>query len=199
MVQAPLFIPLGSHCYPTFALLALNMRTLAYPFDWLVTPFDGLYNCLDQDFKCFFTNLKITEDKLAVTDFYGFRYYHDNWHPNYANQQTNKNDPYSGVPDDWEIGIPSNQEKYQRRINRFNLACFSTNKLIFLRATEITKDGTITLIDLFKKKYLSLDFELLAFGKTEDFREPFNQEKVRNFYCPNAENVDFYKQVIQAI
>ncbi|MBF8263324.1 MAG: hypothetical protein HW387_989 [Parachlamydiales bacterium] len=72
-------------------------------------------------------------------------------------------------------------------------------KVFFIRVSDVSQEGAIKLRDLFKNKYPSLNFELLVIGMNENFHEPWEEEKIRNFYSQAEINRALYKQVLLGI
>jgi hypothetical protein len=176
------YISLGSHCTPSLRLNQLQLRTLAYPFDWLISPFDALCKTLESDFADFFTELTMIENCSGAVDYDGHTFTHD-W-PTIVYPSINLSNvdwvPNNTIVGDWKAMIPTIAEKYRRRINRFRNICLSEEKIVFIRFDDINKTTAKKLVDLIKKKYPTLDFMLVALSLNEEFKTSWNLEFVRN-------------------
>lgn len=159
--EEPIFISLGARCGTATSLSDLRYRKKAYPLDWLVTPFDGLCQALEDDFAHFLSGCH-REDQ-GIIDFYGFQFYHD----------FPKEGPF-------EDAMSAVMKKYQRRIKRFQEVCLGANKVIFIRAEEVSQQKAIILRDLLIRKYPALDFILIAITSEECTEEPWNLYRIRN-------------------
>lgn len=197
----PFCISLGSACGPALNLRNLNLRSEAYPFDWTVTPFDSLYNALREDFKYFLADLLIRPDNQGVIDHYGINYTHD-WptlhqpHIDALNADFISNCTLFSA---WQNALPLVREKYQRRINRFRNACLSQNKIFFIRSEETDKEQAVKLKDLIVNIYPSLDFTLIIFGSDIKFQNPWNIDKIKNFYVPRWDDPVLWGQTLKQV
>lgn len=142
-----IYIPLGNDCSIAYQLNKLNLRTVALPFDWILTP--SLFNvttCLDENFSKFFDNLKVKNqcnfslldfnwnetpsNTIRIVNHYGFHFVHD----------------FTSLDDLGDV-----KEKYYRRIDRFNEIYNNQNiKKIFVRygkTQEINLNGEVIFIE----------------------------------------------------
>lgn len=176
----PIIISLGARCGTASTLAILKIRTSAYPFDWLVSPFDSLCAALEDNFAHFLSNCH--PETEGIVDFYGFHFNHD----------FPKDAPYKEA-------LPSVKQKYQRRIARFRNACLGPNKVIFIRAEEISQNEAIILRDLLMRKYPLLDFTLLAINENESFERPWNLYKIKNVCSFWNEEMTWKRAILSTI
>lgn len=116
----PLFVSLGSYCDPARILRACELRTEAYPFDWIIS-FDGeaLIQILNDDFDHFLNDsyfIPFGPVGHLLQSYYHLEFLHEGDFNHQFSSQLEKL-----------------KTKYQRRIDRFrNLKNYS-GKLIFIR------------------------------------------------------------------
>ncbi len=192
LYSKPLYISLGGACAPAINLRNLGLRTQAYPFDWIISPFESLYQALNEDFKYFLEDTRIVPKKTGVIDHYHFYFTHD-W------QKKSLAPDESIIHPDWEKSLPAVKEKYQRRIDRFRKACRGSETVYFIRAEYITQEQAIKLRGLFRTKYPTLYFLLIVFNNSEDFKEPWHIDSIRNFYLPSWDDVTAFEETLKKI
>jgi len=122
-----IFVSLGSHCEVAVFLNEHQLRTRAFPFDWLLSSsHDQFISLLDDDFqhlldeRYFFQN----PDHHHVIEnyYYEIEFRHD-W-------------PFSDLITNsarYSDQVEQMQAKYQRRIERFRQLRYFTNKVFFIR------------------------------------------------------------------
>ncbi len=108
-----IYVPIGIDCGVAECLKKHNLRTIALPFDWIVT-YQGITNIIKNDFINFFPDLSksvIIDDMPNVfNDNYGIKFIHDKF------------------PD---VDV---YDKYIRRINRFKEILKTTDDtVIFIK------------------------------------------------------------------
>ena len=199
--KTPLCISLGSTCGPALNLRSLGIRTVAYPFDWVISPFEALINALNDDFQYFLNDLKIRPGNQGVIDHYGFHFTHDWPTINQSNIDALNSDFIGNntLFHSWQKVLPAVKEKYRRRIERLNQACLSKEKVVFIRADDISKESAITLRDFFIKKYPNLDFVLVVLRGDIAFQEPWNIDKIRNFYFPQYNDFKLFGKILKQV
>jgi hypothetical protein len=57
-----------------FITKAVNLHTVAYPFDWNAVPFNVMLQCVNEDFENFHKGLRLNNDGKRVVDLYGFNF-----------------------------------------------------------------------------------------------------------------------------
>lgn len=116
----PLFISLGVSCEVAHECRSCGVRNRAYPFDWLLTldP-HGLVSLLQRDFEFF-----LKEDHLILNSrgfydtFYNIEFRHDLY----------------SMDTSFEEYLPTLQEKYAKRIERFRQLALYQGKVYFFRS-----------------------------------------------------------------
>lgn len=111
------FISLGSSCSVSYNLQQLKLKSFTYPFDWLKIPkLQNITECLNNNFKDFMDVTEIkTSDKFPIFD--------DDYTANSNNiSRIMKNKYDMEFYHDFSNNTDHSQinEKYHRRINRFN-------------------------------------------------------------------------------
>jgi len=109
-----IIIPIGIDCGIAEMLRKYKIRSVAYPFDWIVT-YKGITDILKNDFKDYIPNIK---DSIGIIDgchnifnnSYGTKFIHD------------------------KFPLKEEYEKYDRRINRFkDILNNSSEEIIFFK------------------------------------------------------------------
>lgn len=127
-----LAVSLGAGCAIGLTLREYNLRTAAFPFDWLVTPHDGLIQMLKDDFQFFFNEEALEPLPQILNGFLS----------NNAFKNTHYNTIMYHEGDslyDWDdLELVKKQklyirEKYERRIGRFRNLRNYLGKVLFFR------------------------------------------------------------------
>lgn len=112
----PIIIPIGCACRTALRLRLVNVRKLAYPFDWYAITLDTVYRIISENFANFTNEKYIDKFQHSI---YGITFVHDfTFEPNF-NQETYFNE------------LHKMQQKYNARIMRFYKA-INMPKPIFL-------------------------------------------------------------------
>jgi hypothetical protein len=131
------FIPIGSDCSIAYQLSKHNLRTNAYPFDWLrIGNLQNIINCINNNFANYLDiNFLETDNKIVNK----FPLLDNDWDDNNADHIVVKNTVYNAsFPHDF-INLSENNykkvvDKYQRRIDRFMALLVNPNiYCIFIR------------------------------------------------------------------
>lgn len=123
-----IYIPLGNSCSIAYNLRLLDLRNLAFPFDWVrVTNFNNITTLLENEF----------EDFLNL-DTFEFKEISDKFEVNGNNKSYIYSNNYCTFYHDFDdyienINIDTFLEKYNRRIKRFLDCIKSKNHLTFIR------------------------------------------------------------------
>jgi Putative papain-like cysteine peptidase (DUF1796) len=188
-IQAITIISLGQICSVAGAMRDNGLRVIAYPFDWLVSPFPALYQALNDDFEHFLQDDSLTmrmSDRYGILDYYGFHFVHD-----FPAQQPNdsfaeligENHVTGGILcDNWRDSLPAVKAKYHRRIERFRNTLLGSEPVYLIRHFDITKDQAIQLRNLLYKKYPQLNFILIILGKSDEMKQDWHLESIKNIY-----------------
>jgi len=144
------YICIGQHCSPATALRYLNLRAYALPFDWIRSSPEILSDVISDDFKGFHEGLQLSENKQYIIDSYGLEYPHD--YPTIKNESDEFGENVECIIiESWKDFIPEIQEKYKRRIERFQGIMNSSEPVIALFIGEIS--GISKFKEVFLKKY----------------------------------------------
>lgn len=191
--EKPLPISLGTGCRVAYVLKHNNIRTFAYPFDWVWTPFESLYQVLNEDFANFFSKedfiMSPFNSASVLNTYTGISFYHD--FP--LTKDSMPNESEDGDEGFGDIGfIASNfldaykeiHEKYLRRINRFREVLNSSKNVLLMRF-EATKEEAILLRDFFATHYPRLIFTIIIINCLNPLDgKPWNIDKIKNYYVP---------------
>lgn len=171
--QPPLFISLGSHCEPSQQLILNNLRSAAFPFDWLLTlNFSGFLSLLQDDSRFLMDRRYLTQDANGVV--LNSRYCIDFRH-----------ELHDWSDNDFFKHYPEIQRKYERRIRRFKECQYTKGRAYFLRAafdlnlnphlptitkdcTKIERDQALALKNVLQQKFPELDFYLVIINYVEE-------------------------------
>lgn len=178
-----LAISLGNRCQPAIHLSANEMRSKAFPFDWLITPFSSLCHFLRSEGSFFLLpqnllfNVIVTDSSRGVVDqLYQIIVVHEFDYEFKGSDYSSLGFEAAGVRN-YELI----KERYNRRIGRFFEVCRSDAKILFIRL-GITKEEAFELTCLIEELFPQLNFMLLALDHTEDIKQPWNLSRVINLY-----------------
>ncbi len=177
-------ISLGNDCQTAGHLRANNLRTQAYPFDWLQTlHFGGLYKVIEDDFKFFLDERYLIKDGPKILNtYYNIGFWHDFPTDQPASFEAGF---YEGVAqEDFLSHISKVNEKYKRRIDRFLALLKSDEFVIFIRS-HLKAIEALGLVKLFKNKFPHLKFILVAIVDKYDnelVQSDWNQENLHIFF-----------------
>jgi len=195
--RPPLCISLGAACGSALMLRELGLRTVAYPFDWMISPTDGLYKCLTEDFGHFFCDLKLRPDKTGVIDYYGFHFTHD-LPTQKSNMNAFMNTDFVGadiLANEWQKAVPQVQEKYNRRINRFREDCLGKEKVFFFRTEFVNKEDAILIRDTLQQLYPKMDFTLVVMTRDNTFKQDWKLPRIKNFFISGNTVIEWKKNL----
>ena len=173
------FLTLGHDCSPAGALRRLELRSTAYPFDWVISNISALELCFATNFEYFHKNVILNDTKTRVIDHYGFIFPHD--YP-LTNRNTNEDEIGEGtigeengkhIVDNWMDYNQIVVEKYARRIERFKNIINDLKPIIVLCRYD-TKN-VLELYNLFVRYYNRTDIYMV-----NAFPEPFENNNIIN-------------------
>jgi hypothetical protein len=135
LAYEPLFVSLGSHCEVAVQLREQNLRSGAYPFDWLITlNHEKLVALLDEDFRFFLDESCFFQDPIdpykVENGCYEIEFRHD-W-------------PFSDFrvdPERYAKQLQMVREKYERRIARFRAIRHHFGPVFFIRVSYDFQNG----------------------------------------------------------
>lgn len=201
----PIFISLGSHCEPSQQLILNNLRSAAFPFDWLLTlNFPGFISLLQDDFRFLMDKRYLTQDASGVI--LNTRYQIDFRH------ELHDWTDYDFFKHHQEIN-----EKYQRRINRFKQCNYNKGRAYFIRAafdvnlnphlptitadcTKVTRKQAEILKDILSKKFPKLDFYLVIVNYAEENAKDIKDlEKVLEFKIRKSHRKEDYTNMFKQL
>jgi hypothetical protein len=170
------YITLGKECSVATALRGLNLREYALPFDWIISTPQIISNVVMNDFKDFHCSLKLSTDKTSIVDSYGIEYTHD--YPTikedfFINDNSDIVRERNIIKEGWETHIDDVQDKYRRRIQRFNIIMNSDEPVIALYNGEIS--GINIFKELFLKKYNKKNIYYVVYSEYDDIS---NEKKI---------------------
>ena len=181
-----MIVSIGSDCHMTEFLKKNNLRSSAFPFDWIVS-YNGVSKCIEDNFNNF-----IPKYLNRIND-YDMFFYHD----------------FDGC------NVYDHISKYNRRIERFkNILETTTEEITFCRKghcphhhnehnekyTNITDDieDVYSLDDILQKKYPKLNYKIIVIlvcGKCFDSTKKYESKKenisIYNIAMNNIDNTLF--------
>jgi len=144
------YLSLGHRCYTAIYLIERGLRTVAYPFDHIISKFDGIIDCFENDFENFFPKeIKVTEYPTpsgGKGKFYASKNFHVNHH---------------------DLSDPTVINKFKERIQRLDnklKECENNNvKTVFMRTVLCHTDylKADRFINAIKNKYPRLEFKII--------------------------------------
>ena len=196
LISHPICISLGDACGPAMMLRDLGLRREAFPFDWTVSHYDAFIRAFTEDFQFFLTDLKMRSGNQGVIDHYGIHFTHD-WptveRPNIDALQADYINN-ADLSSNWQQALPLVRQKYVRRIERFRNVCRGSDKVIFIRSGDsgpdvaAIKNKALAIRDYLKSQYPTLDFVLIFISGNPVIQEPWNIDRIKNFYDTNWHN-----------
>tara|TARA_E500000331_G_scaffold48535_1_gene41584 strand:- start:1191 stop:1844 length:654 start_codon:yes stop_codon:yes gene_type:complete len=175
------YLPLGSDCSPAAALLSLNLRNYALPFDWVSSNTNCLNKCFETNFKYFHKNLKFSREKTRMIDYYGFQFPHD--YP-FSETTYNKKDIGEGafhedknkcIIDSWQDHHDIALEKYNRRIERFRNIVNDIKPIIVL-----CRYSTYEVLKL--KELINKNFKIKNIYFVNSYNQVYENDNILNVF-----------------
>lgn len=178
-------VSLGGGCMTARAARYNNLRSTAYPFDWMITSTQALTDAIQDDFKQVLLLEQTCErdDNKAVIDGYGFVFIHD--FPTVRNPVAPIDDeimPVHELMPDWRDSINIVKEKFNRRLERLLKLLYDGEPVALVRYGEMNCDEAEQFVSLLKQKFPCAKVVLVVIGSTSEFQEPWNISHVRNLY-----------------
>lgn len=185
----PLIISLGYNCQTATNMQKNNLRTFAFPFDWMGCSFEGLCSLLENDFQDFLNPAYLYKkdgSNIVINRKYNLGFWHD-----FPTYQSNGRD---WVVPNWVDSIPDVTLKYQRRIKRLYKALNSDRTIYLFRSACSrdwilgsilqTRDMVIKLQAILQNKFPKAHFILVVISEKSDVYYNMNWDipGVKNFY-----------------
>lgn len=178
-------ISLGEVCTTAAALQAFSLRNWAYPFDWVISHFADLHATVSDDFKDYLNPqyFSLREDNHGVINKYGIVFVHDFPTIQYPESTQDAERINEGtLSTEWLQALPTIQDKYERRINRFKEKCSAQHKVYFFRHLGTSRDDAVKLRNLITSKYPHLDFVVIIISNQPEHAQQWEEQKIRNYY-----------------
>lgn len=178
-------ISIGSACNVARAARHNNLRTTAYPFDWMITSLQALKAGFQDDFAHVLMpeQVRENEDKKSVIDGYGLIYIHD--FPTVRNPITPEDGeimPVHELARNWRDSISLVHAKFNRRLQRLLDLLRNGIPVALVRYNEMNKSDAEQFIELVKQKFPHAKAVLVVIGNTPEFKESWNIPHVCNLY-----------------
>lgn len=180
-LKSPLCVSLGSNCTAAYQLRNSNLRTFAYPFDWILSrDINGLFKAIKTDFTDYFLKENLINSAAAqvIDTQYNMYYIHD--FPYHTVLVEGKIVPE--IDKNWLEYYPLNKEKYDRRIARFRQLKYAQETIIFFRYFYTTKAEALILKALLEEYLFPKKFTLVVIGDTQEYKEKWNIAGIENFF-----------------
>ena len=146
-------ISLGHRCHINQMLIKYNLRSLAFPFDNIISKLEGVIHCIENDFECYFPQ------KIEKELFFVGKNHHEA--DKDGNRFVIRNKFFAFTHHDLtDISIIDN---FRNRIKRFmDMLENTTEEILFIRT--VMDNDEIKLIDklnhVLKKKFPNLNFKI---------------------------------------
>lgn len=202
-----LIISLGFNCTPAMNIEKNNLRTFAFPFDWMGSSLEGLCALLEDDFQDFLNPAylyKTDEGNIIINSKYNVGFWHD--FPTYKN-----NNGQDLIVPNWVEAIPEIFIKYDRRIKRLYKALNSDRTIYLLRSacsrhwplSSIlqTKETVIKLQTILQNKFPNANFTLVVIGEDPDtyYNTDWDIPGIRNFYMQDYQMPHEWTQILKEL
>ncbi|MDP1879397.1 MAG: DUF1796 family putative cysteine peptidase [Parachlamydiaceae bacterium] len=182
------FISLGLDCQAAYQLSNFNLRSLEFPFDWMVSlNFSGIILAIDDNCESFLDpSVLIYKETYVENSYYQFGYNHFF--------------PLIGKPIKDEVFVPGtivpnfldylpNVKSIQKKKidNLFFALNLSQNFIVFLRTHSNPEEAQI-FVKFIKKKYPNLKFLLAVIHDKKELNNDWVIHHVVNFYVTQLLN-----------
>lgn len=176
--QSPTIISLGPNCQPAYRLNQCNLRTIAYPFDWIwATDIQVATKAINEDFDKWLDKKFLSYTVGWIyNSYYNVRFNHD--FPTELVLNPESKTPKEGSrihKSNYLDYLPQVQKKYARRINRLKKALNGTDPVIFL-STYTSPIAAYNFVSVIKSKYPNLHFLLVVVNPGVSVGLPFVKE-----------------------
>ena len=169
------YISLGYFCSIAMELEKLGLRSESSPFDWLISDFEGVIHAIDNHFEDFLEQKYLAQNSRDHSHYknvkYDVQFFHDF-------------DPYQPLQDQ----LPSVQDKYNRRIQRFYKSI--TEPTLFIRYIndKPNADNTSKELHWIEENYDSVIALLKSFNAQNDIlfiaNDGVTSQKIKIYNVP---------------
>lgn len=177
-------ISLGPDCQVAGQLRIANIRTQAFPFDWMAThSFEGVFKVLQEDFKHFLNKnflVKDTDQIRVLNTHYNILFVHD--FPTVENPVVNEFNYASKIPDNFLDYVDEVKKKFDRRITRVRDLLRSINHKLLLIRTSLLPNQALTLSNFLTKNYPKLNYTIVSVHNNPNLNYNWKIKGVKNFY-----------------
>lgn len=183
-------VSIGGACNVARSARHNNLRTAAYPLDWMIVSVEALIAGFKDDFDNILDSeqLRESDDKKSVIDGYGLIYIHDFPTVRYPEAPLDGEImPVHHLLPNWRDSIPVVKAKFKRRLNRLLTLLRTGQPVALVRYNEMGPAQAKKFIALLKKKYPNARVVLAVIGTTPDFKEQWKIPHVHNFYIDQEE------------
>lgn len=181
-----IIINLGENCSARGALEAVDIKQESYPFDSCIVPISALINCLLDDFSDY-TNPEYFVpyfDQQSPINKYGVVLAHN--FPLVAVGKKENGEDLLVMDPQWRDVLPTVQEKFIRRANRFRAACYSDKRVCFFRYLDINYQSAEILSHLLHLRYPTLKFFIMCVDNATTSKvneeDDWHIPRIRHFY-----------------
>jgi len=193
LLAEPTVVSLGSDCQVAINLRLNQLRKEAYPFDWTITEnFDSVVDSIEDNFAHWLDPSHLEyKGKQIYNTYYDISFVHD--FPIVGKPGVSPEGDQQGfglIVSNFMQYLPAAQEKFQRRITRFQTLLHSSTPVVFVRAYASPKAAK-RFITLMKSRYPQLPFLLVVMCRECLLKAPWNIENVRNFYASDEKGNEF--------
>lgn len=169
------YISLGYFCSIAMELEKLGLRSESSPFDWLISDFEGVIHAIDNHFEDFLEQKYLAQNSRDHSHYknvkYDVQFFHDF-------------NPYQPLQDQ----LPSVQDKYNRRIQRFYKSI--TEPTLFIRYIndKPNADNTSKELHWIEENYDSVIALLKSFNAQNDIlfiaNDGVTSQKIKIYNVP---------------
>lgn len=163
---------LGAHCEIATQLRHHNIRTEAFPFDWVTSAaFEGVIQAYKDGLIYFVDPAYFREENSLIVNAYNCFFVHD--FSLKSGYKYGKNEP--GLIH----GMHPDFEKYERRIKRLNELLSTTQEpVVFIRISHITDEQARQCVEVIQERYPQLLFTLAVVLETYDAHPAYDWQNI---------------------
>lgn len=175
------YISLGRDCQVAGELVSFNLRSAAYPLDWMGTSnFYGIVQAFEDDFQ-HLLDPAVLEYRTTYIENVHYQFHYNHFFPIIGEVFLGEVCVAGTIVPNYLEYLPIVKEVQERRIGRL-INLLSSKETVFFIRTYGTPDEAIAFTNTIKQKYPELDFMLVIVHERVDWIGNWNIPNVLNFF-----------------